>query len=166
MTEDLQDRASRAPAGDDLVFAECHSPEVVCLFYRACRLPVRMFGSRPCLITSEGCGLVSMPAELGRVVCQRLGQPPVLLDSRWQMCSFVVVPDRRIPRSSWPQLAQLGIRTVAEGRRILLPTHGTATALVHWVSPPRPDMGPPPRTVVLRTARAGGPCEEAWPCLQ
>lgn len=165
--ESLQDRASDTFLGDELAFADCHSPEAVRLFYRACRLPVRMFGSRPCLITDAGVGLVSMPAEVGKVVCQRLGDPPVLLDSRWQMCSFVVIPDRRVPRSAWPQLVRLGIRTVAQGRHILLPTHNTPAGLVHWVSPPRTHTGPPLRTVVIRTAREARPCEEeGWPCLQ
>lgn len=135
------------------MFANCHSAEEVCSYYRSCQLPALLFGGRPCLVTDRDIGLVCMPADLGRLVYEMLESAPVLCDSSLRTFGFLTRPRGRVSRSTWPILGRAGVTIAPYGRRVMLPLAASPISGMRWVDTPLPDRELPRSATVFRVLR-------------
>ncbi|MBB5912624.1 hypothetical protein BJY24_001491 [Nocardia transvalensis] len=144
------------------MFESCHSPTDVAHLLRArFGFPVRLFAGRPFLSCGGRVDAVSMPAELGRQVRERLRAAPAtpaVADPRNRRWVFLTAtPQPYYDVTQHLRLTAYEVAVLTAGRRVMLPASDYPLGW-HWASEPVP--GPlllPARAMVLRAVRESLP---------
>lgn len=152
------------------MFESCCSPHESAHLLRArYGLPVEMFADRPFLTSGPQVEAITLPAELGRQVLERLQlgrqmpegpeylpQSPVVADPRgrrWTILTSPPLPYHPLPQQLQRRLLAHRVTFPQPGSRVMLPTTDQPLGW-HWICEPEPGaLRLPHRTVVLGAIR-------------
>ncbi|WP_024800079.1 hypothetical protein [Nocardia sp. BMG51109] len=140
------------------MFESCHSPsDVAHLLRLRFGFPVQLFAGRPFLSCGHAIDAIAMPADIGRLVRDRLRAAPAtpaVADARNRRWVFLANPPRPYHgRPDRNRFADSGVTVFDAGRRVMLPISDYPLGW-HWVSEPVPGrLVLPGSTVVLAAVR-------------